>query len=225
MRKYLFLLLSLGTIAIQAQTPVEMGLLPEFTLGYQFNDQWKLNAQLESMQRGWRRTQEGLAGDYDYVRTDLTLVANYRIRPLVSAGAGYLLRFSDGALTHRTLQQIALVQRLPNGRIGHRWRTDQTYQTAATTRYRLRYRFSWETALRGQRVDDHEFYLITSWELVGSKQAGDYGLENRLTGGLGYNINNEQQLEFGLDHRWDRLFEDTSRHRIWWTIGYFIDLN
>lgn len=225
MRRYFLLLLSLGTLPLVGQTPVEMGWLPELTMSYSLNEQWKFSTQLESMQRGWRRTADGLSADYDYVRTDLTLVANYRFRPLASVGTGYLLRFSDGELIHRTLQQVALVERLPNGRIGHRWRTDQTYQAETTTRYRLRYRFSWETALRGQRVDDQEFYLIASWELLGSKQAREYDLENRLTGSLGYNISNKQQLELGLDHRWDRLLENTTRHRIWWTIGYFIDLN
>ncbi len=225
MRNYLLLLISLGTIALKAQTPVEMGFLPRLTLSYQLNEHWKVNAQLESMQREWLRDSEGLSADYDYVRTDLTFVADYKIQPHASAGAGYLLRFYNGGLVHRTLQHVAFVHPIPHGRLGHRLRTDQTYQTGSTTAYRLRYRFSWETALPTKREDDDQpFYLMASWELLGLKQARDYGLENRFSGGLGYNINNDQQLELGLDHRWDQLLESTHRHRIWWTIRYFIDL-
>src|SRR3546814_11063084 len=76
------------------------------------------------------------------------------------------LRLQDKSYIHRFIQQLSIAQNALGLRIGHRFRTDQTFEKESATRYRLRYRLSAEKALNGQNVDPGELYLVANNEYL-----------------------------------------------------------
>ncbi len=222
--RVLSILFLFACAGLHAQSPWQLGFLPEVTVSHKLSDGWKVTGQIESMQQGWRGTfgEEGEA-DYHYIRTDLTTVASYKWHPLWSLAGGFLYRFTEGVTVQRFLQQVAAVQRFERLRLGHRLRTDQTFRNEAPE-YRLRYRLSAEWPLQGSRVDAKEWYLISSVEQVGSWQAQSFDWEQRLVSSLGYYFDDSHKLEVGFDYRWDQFLNEAGRHRWWWTLSYFVNI-
>lgn len=209
---------------LQAQSPWQMGFLPEVTLSHRIGDNWKITGQIESMQQGWRGTfGDERVVDYQYIRTDFSAVISYRWRPLWSVAGGYMQRFTEGETVQRFLQQVAAVQRFERLRLGHRLRTDQTFSAEAPV-FRLRYRLSTEWPLQGSRVDPNEWYIISSIEQVGRWQAQTFDWEQRLISSLGYYFDAAHKLEFGFDYRWDHFLHNPGRHRWWWTLSFFVNI-
>lgn len=207
------------------QSVVSSGVLPEVNVSYRWSPNWRVTSQIESMQQVFRKDgAESFRSNYDYIRTDFTNVLSYKLSPEWTLASGYLLRFTQGELVHRWLQQISSAHQKSGLRIGHRLRTDQTFEKSETTEFRLRYRFSAEVPLKGLSVNDNEWYLIASTEMLGSLQRRDLGYEHRFVSSLGYYFNSSNKIEGGIDYRLDRFLEGTPRHRIWWTISYFLNL-
>lgn len=226
MGKFLCILTIGLSFSITVMGQSAAGWLPEITLTYKPSTDWKVTLQGESMQQVWRQAPRAdWDADYQYIRTDITGFAAYRLSPLYTVAAGYLFRITDGGIIHRSIQQLSGVQRLPNFRLGHRLRTDQTFVQDADTEFRLRYRLSAEFPLGGQRVDNQEWYIIGSYENLGKLEGGTVDWEKRLVGGLGYNFNPQHKIEFGFDYRLDRFIRGLPRHRTWGTISYFVNLN
>ncbi|OEK02906.1 hypothetical protein BFP97_15845 [Roseivirga sp. 4D4] len=224
MKRLLLIGLLLLPFGLNAQSVVSSGFLPEVNISHRWN-QWRITGQVESMQQVWRKENgSDLIGNYEYIRTDLTTALSYKLNPDWSLGAGYLLRFTDQQLVHRFLQQISSAIPLTGVRIGHRLRTDQTFFEEESTEYRFRYRFSSELPLKGLSINDNEWYLIVSAEMIASTQSSQWDYEQRFVSSLGYYFNSKNKVETGIDYRLDRFVNDIPRHRIWWTISYFLNL-
>jgi hypothetical protein len=225
MRGFIFFLGLTWAFSAQGQSIVSAGLLPEVNVSYRWLGKWRITGQVESMQQVWRKNEfSELQGDYKYIRTDFTSVISYKLNPDLTLAGGYLLRFSEGETIHRSIQQISSVYKKIGVRIGHRLRTDQTFEPKESFEFRLRYRFSAELPLNGLSINDREWYLIASTEFIGSVQKRDWDYEHRVVGSLGYNFNASNKIETGLDYRLNRFLNDAPRHRVWWTISYFLNL-
>lgn len=210
--------------ATQAQSRVTIGWLPEVSVSHRWADKWRLTGQLESMQRAWQTNDEGsLRGDYRYIRTDATLALSYRLDPSWSLAVGNMARFQGSDFVYRTLQQVSYSRR-GQLRLAHRFRTDQTFVSGQSTKYRFRYRFSIEVPLKGQSLNEGEWYLIASVEQIAQLQNGNWQWEQRQATGLGYYINSRNKVEVGFDYRLDDFVENNGRHRIWTTLNYFVNL-
>lgn len=225
MRKVRILLLLLSIpFVLQSQSRATVGWLPELSVSYNWAGQWRLTTQIESMQQVWHTDGDGsLRGDYRYIRTDATLALSYRLGPSWSVAVGNMARFQGNDFVYRTLQQISFSRR-GQLRIGHRFRTDQTFVSGQSTRYRFRYRFSIEVPLKGQSLNDGEWYLIASVEQIAQLQEARWEWEQRQATALGYYINRRNKLEVGFDYRLDDFVEANGRHRVWTMINYFINL-
>ncbi|GAB5522753.1 MAG: hypothetical protein Roseis2KO_06250 [Roseivirga sp.] len=209
---------------LQAQSRVTIGWLPEVSVSHRWAEQWRLTGQLESMQRGWETDGKGeLRGDYRYIRTDATLALSYRLGPSWSVAVGNMARLQGRDFVYRTLQQISYSRR-GQFRLAHRFRTDQTFVSNQATRYRFRYRFSIEVPLKGQSLNDGEWYLISSVEQIAQLQGAGWQWEQRQATALGYYINGKNKVEVGFDYRLDDFIETRGRHRIWTTLNYFVNL-
>lgn len=222
MRPLLLICFMLHFSGLQSQSELSLGYLPEVTLSRRWSEKWSGVLQVESMQElGHREERSVLKFAHRYLRTDLAGIITLKLNPLWSVAGSYLLRLSAGQPVHRIVQQMAAVQRQRGWRMGHRVRTDQSFSFREPPRYRLRYRFSVEIPLRGQTVNDKEWYFITSVEELLSVQARIAGWEQRLVVAVGYNVNSQYQLESGLDYRLDKIINDVGRHRLWWSISIF----
>jgi hypothetical protein len=220
-------LMCLSLCALSQENVVYTGIFPEAALTSSVSDRVQLTFKVESQHRGYdNRATEGERWEYFHYRTDLQGFVAPSLNPFwkVSGGYQYRLEGGDGANTHRSIQQIAYVQRLMRSRLGHRLRTDQTYHPGEATELRARYRLSLEIPLVGQSLDPGEFYLLLSGEVIYGYQGGDSEIENRLVGSLGHYFSKQAKLEVGPDYRTDRYLAPGFRTRLWLKVGGYFSL-
>ena len=208
----------------QAQSTFQLGVLPAINFNKKLKNDWSLNARIESrvlLQRGEinGEVDRGL----DYVLTDFSLIAAKKIGLNSRIAGGYLIRFEEGEIQHRFIQQYTIVQKLSGFRLAHRFVTDQTFSPLEAPVFRLRYRLTSEIPLNGESVDPGELYLRINNEYLNSVQGGEYDLEIRLVPLLGYEINNRFKVESGLDYRVNSFLVSKTRHSYWMTINFFVE--
>lgn len=185
---------------------------------------WGLNFKWESRQL-WRDgnligMQPGTTPRY--ILSDFSLLAAKKTTLSQSWAAGYLLRFPMGKPVHRTIQQLALINRRSSLRIAHRFVFDQTFSERDPVSFRLRYRISFEIPLSGNQVDRGEFYLKVNHELLNRFQGNSYEPEFRSVPVLGYPFSDKNKLEAGFDYRLDGFWEGQARHRLWVVLAWYV---
>jgi hypothetical protein len=226
--KWLLLGALLGpSLCALSQNVVYTGFFPEAALTGALSDRVQLTFKVESQHRSYdNRASEGERWEYFHYRTDLQGFVALSLNPFwkVSGGYQYRLEGGDGANTHRSIQQIAYVQRLRRSRLGHRLRTDQTFHPSEAVELRARYRLSVEIPLVGESLDPGEFYLLLSGEVIYGVQGGGSEIENRLVGSLGHYFSKRAKLEIGPDYRTDRYLSPGFRTRLWLKVGGYFSL-
>ena len=163
MRKLLLIFLLSLPAQLMAQGTVRMfGFFPEFQIGIKATEKLKIIGKIES-QHGMAEKFEGKDLDVGYFHnlTDFQGFLGTKVNPFIDIAAGYQYRVnSRGDNSHRTIQQISILQLPGNYKIGHRIRADQTYAPFEKNDYRLRYRISFELPIEGKSLDPGEFYRI-----------------------------------------------------------------
>ena len=187
---------------LYAQQQHRLGFHPTINLSYKVSNLWKVNTKIESRNVFLEGiSDEGTEWQFEYLRTDIEMVAAYKTGLHSSLGGGYMLRItSEGTFAHRAKQQYSLVRQFNTLRLGHRFATDQTFREEVPVEYRLRYRLSLEVPLNGHDIDPREFYLKANSELLLSS-FDELDVEVRGVGVLGYEINARNKLETGIDYR------------------------
>ncbi len=219
----LFISMLLASIISYGQTS-RTGLLPELIVSKKLNEQWQVTGQLESMNQLFQSTtNSGLRSDYDYVRTDFTVIGTYRLNPSIKLSGGLLNRFTQGEHVLRGLQQISITNRGSSLRLGHRIRTDQTYSDEATT-HRIRYRLSKELPLKGLTLNEKEWYLKSSLEHLTIIQSSEVNMEQRINLAFGKLIKEGQRLEMGWDYRTRTLVDWDDPFQLWFMVNYYISI-
>ncbi len=201
------------------------GLLPSLNLNKSLDPLYSLNVKAESRQGivAGVISGESLA-QYTYILTDLSLIASRRVGLGNQLAAGYLVRFRDGRVVHRIIQQYSLIKFYNSFRLGHRFAADQTFRSGRDIEIRLRYRATFELPLSGTAVDPREFYLKGNTEILQSIQGTLIDLEWRLMPYLGYVFSDDNKLEAGLDYRWGDLVAFGSSHQLWVSLSWYLKL-
>ncbi|HNR08258.1 MAG TPA: DUF2490 domain-containing protein [Saprospiraceae bacterium] len=208
-----------------AQSTYRIGGLPSLNLNLKLNNDWSLNTKLESRQQFRSGEWNGKAIDqYEYLLTDLSLIAAKKIGLNSRLAGGYLVRSGEGEWFHRFIQQFVVVQKLSGFRLAHRILSDQTFSKHEKPGFRFRYRISSEIPLNGESVDEGELYLKINNEYINSLQAMEYDLEIRLTPLLGYDITESFKIETGPDYRINSFINGNTRHSIWMMLNFFIEI-
>lgn len=201
------------------------GIFPELAISYRVSGKWKLTGKVES-QHGVLSYQKDVVSEtrYFHDRTDLQLFGEYRLSPFLSVSGGYQYRLEGegGTNNHRLIQQISIVRKKRAYRLGHRIRTDQTFEEGSAFQFRFRYRLSFEVPLQGTKLDPGEWYLLASGEPIIAIDDTPLEIENRLVLSFGRMINTRQKIETGFDYRIDRFIKDAGRSRWWWKTGWFV---
>lgn len=215
--------LSLLCIKVSAQSGYKGGAMFQLKPDFSFENDWKLNTKLESRQVLFEGlNKDPFQGVSRYERSDLEMVLSKKLSPLYSVGAGYLIRLEDGIVTHRFIQQFSIAQSLLGMRVGHRFRTDETFEGSESTKYRLRYRIGMEKPLNGQEVDPGEFYLEFNNEYLQSLQNKDYDLEVRVLAAVGFNFSDMNKLALGVDYRVEKIFSKSNKQLAWLNAAWYI---
>jgi hypothetical protein len=207
------------------QSTYQVGGLPSLNLNGRLTPAWSLHFKIESRQlfgKGGAAMEPRRA--YEYVLTDVSLLAARKAGLRGRFAGGYLIRREAGGTVHRFIQQYTFVQRLPRFRLAHRLACDQTISGEEKPAFRLRYRITAEIPLGGSAVDPGEFYLKVAHEYLGSRQSGESLLEARWVPVLGYDLSGAVKLESGLDYRKRPFPGMDSRSSYWWTVNLFLSL-
>lgn len=224
MKKVVFITLGLLVSALQtrAQPTYGAGILPQFNLTVKTNSAWSFAGKLESRQQFFSDAgREGFVSSYEYLITDVALLANYKYTATSTLAGGYLFRVEEGQPMHRVIQQLTVVDGWGAVRIAHRFSTDQTYEGNNNWEFRARYRFLSEFALSGRQVDTREWYMKLGNEHL-LKTDGMYGAwETRFLAIPGYVFNDNNKFEAGLDARLELENAQSIFNDFWVVIGYY----
>ena len=203
------------------------GFFPEMAISHSFTKTFSSTFKVESQHIQFDdRKEEGSRWQYAHYRTDLQGFIGYKHNPFWKFSIGYQYRVDGtGPDSHRAIQQVAYVHNSPRVRIGHRLRFDQTFSKGdEEPEYRVRYRLAVDIPLEGQTLDPHEFYFITSNEIIAATSGGDNEIENRLVGSLGYFFGKKAKVEGGLDWRIDKIIAPGLRNRLWLKFGAYLNI-
>ena len=211
--------------SLLAQSTYQIGLMPSLNLNYKFENDWALNSEIESRQALRSGDFNGSSvNEYNYILTDISMVAAKKTGENSRVGGGYLLRLREEKLFHRFIQQYTIVHKVASLRLSHRFSSDQTFAPKEKPEIRLRYRIASEIAFNGETVDADEFYFKFSNEYLNILEDSEYDLEIRVAPLIGYNFKNNDQLEMGLDYRVNSFIENNTRHNFWFTVNWLIEL-
>jgi hypothetical protein len=227
--KYKILLLGfvclINSHHIFGQNNAQYGLLTTLNVNHKFETGWALNSKLETRQIFKTIDRDGIINkDYQYVLTDISLIAAKKIGLNARITSGYLMRFREGEIFYRFIQQYTIVQRMNGFRLAHRFSSDQTFSKTDPLDFRLRYRITSEIPLSGQSVDTKEFYIKFNNEYVNSWQSKNYDLEIRLIPLLGYGLSPNNKIELGLDYRISSFLSNDTDHSFWMSLNWFLEL-
>jgi hypothetical protein len=219
--RLLILLLALPWAA-WGQARYQAGWLPAVNLHKKLPKGWAANFKSEF--RGeWRAGTLGepASSRQGYLLTDLSaqVARKVGVRGWALGGGGLMRLRRQGEPVWRSIQQASITQRLPRFSLGHRIVTDQTFATGRAAVWRLRYRAAAAFPLRGAETDAREAYFKLGNEYLGIKEGPSLELEIRLLPMLGYEINDRNKLEVGLDYRLQGL---GASHRFWLSANWFL---
>lgn len=109
--------------------------------------------------------------------------------------------FDDGTNELRLTQQFNSTKRPMVVRYGHRLRSEQRI-TQKSTVHRLRYRFSLDLPLQGEKLDVGETYMVANLEsLLSVTRSQKPSYDKRLTLNLGWLLQSETKFQFGVEYR------------------------
>jgi hypothetical protein len=210
---------------VYAQSTFQLGALPSLNFNKKMKNDWSLNSKIESRLIFQHGEINGDADkNFNYVLTDFSLIGAKHIGLNSRISGGYLMRFEEGDLYHRFIQQYVIVQKLSGFRLAHRFLSDQTFSASDEPEFRLRYRITSELPLNGESVDPGEFYLKINNEYINSLQERAYDLEIRLVPLLGFDITDRFKIETGADYRVNSFLTNNTRHSCWMTLNFFVEI-
>lgn len=186
---------------------------------------WKLNYKVESRVSALQGDfKSGSDFDTNYLLTDVSVVASKKTGLNNNLAGGYLLRFRNGSIDQRFIQQFTLVKRYNRFRLSHRFAADQTLKRELADTFRLRYRITSEIPLNGYSVDANEFYIKVNHEYLHAFESREYDLEVRLVPLLGYVFKDTNKIEWGVDYRINNFIHRNSKNSFWLTFNWFISI-
>lgn len=159
----------------------------------------------------------------EIINMNLEAALSYNSGPDINFATGFLYRFNDpfsGDATKelRSWQQITFINRLNKFRIRNRFRLEERWRESSGSGdyqfdIRLRYRISTDFPLSGERLDNREFYLNLSNEMLIMPTIDRplYFWDYRIYAGLGYQFNERQRLEPALEFRTRRIDDRGNR--------------
>lgn len=216
---------TLYSFKVVAQNSYQLGLIPSINYNNKVKNNWEFNYRAETRNVFLKGIYNNdFDAGYNYVLTDLSFIAAKKILLNNKISGGYLIRFREGNLIHRSIQQYTIVKKLTSYRLAHRFVTDQTFSNIESPEFRLRYRLTTEIPLNGQSADPKELYLKINNEYLNSVQNNEYDLEIRLVPLLGFYVSKKHKLEFGLDYRINSFINNYSKSNYWTTINWFIEM-
>lgn len=136
---------------------------------------------------------------------DMVHFSTVKVQNNQSIALGILYRFreafEDSENELRLTQQFNLTSKPYVVRFGHRIRSEQRI-TKSVTVHRFRYRFAVDFPLKGEKLDIGEPYFVGTLEnLLSVARNASPQYDTRLTGFVGWQMDQNLKLQFGLEYR------------------------
>ena len=216
-KELVFLVLVLFVVSVKGQTSFTSGWLPKVVVSVKTSSTTKWVNSIEAREIFY---EDEFAFSHSLV--DISSIFSIKSDVNKSFNVGYILRFKEDDIIHRTVQHFNLVQSFDALKLGHRFGFEQFFESGAKPQYRTRYRASLEKALSGDKVDVKEWYVKLSNEYLW--QFNEEDLEVRLSPYLGYQLSKKDKLEFGLDYRLGKLLDTPKKNSLWFRTTWYISL-
>jgi hypothetical protein len=211
--------------AAQSQSAYRIGAMPVINLSKGVGEQWSVNLKLESRQTFIRGEFGSEAKrEYRYNLTDISLDVSRKVALTNSVAAGYKARITADTYFHELRQQYTMVRRYGALRMGYRFAANQIFASDIKPEFILRYRMSFVIPMSGMSVDPGEFYLKLNNEYLSSLLGEVVDFEIRMVPLAGYDFNDNNKLEFGLDYRMSAIFETYLVHSFWVNVSWYYKL-
>lgn len=222
---FLFILFITISIISVAQN-YELGNISGFNFNKSLHNNWKLNLALESRQVFFDGIlNESLNQNYQYDRTELTILAARKTTLNQSLNFGYMIRFANNAYVHRFIQQYTILNKFEKFKLAHRVALNQTIKQNKPIELALRYRLGFEKPFSGLSVDPKEFYLKLNSEIIANFDKIEFSdAELRNLVGIGYALNNSNKIETGIDNRIQNLNLKQKSHELCIFITWYLSL-
>jgi hypothetical protein len=218
--RHLFLVIFLFSVLIVNAQSFTAGFLPDINLSYKVGEDYKIIHKIESRYPSFN--DEDNKFKINFERLDFQNFVERKVALFSKLAVGYQFRINNSESSeHRFIQQFSWTDNLFNYRIGHRFRTDQTYSQSFSPEFRFRYRAEFQLPLQGRELDQGEFYLSISDEALSSIQSSDWDFDNRVVVKLGLYKNDNNKVESGFDWRAEGFLFDTTEHQIWLALSWY----
>lgn len=218
--------IALGLFSVaHGQNTYQFGALPNFNLHHQFSSGWSIDYKLELRQRfahGFYQDENKL--NYSSVFTDNSIYLSHKIGNKVKLGVGYMARFHEGLLIHRSLQVMSFKQNLSKINLSHQLIMDQTFFQDDTPFYRWRYRLGLVVPLGKIKSHTSDWYFKFTNEYSFWIRLNKPAMEIRLIPMIGKQINTHNKLEWGMDYRAFGLVNGSTDHRYWLTVSWHVSI-
>lgn len=191
---------------------------------HQINADWAVHTEVQ-----WRRTRLGLGrqqllsrlGLVYSLAEEVTLSGGYTQLTTYPYGGYPTADLGEATPENRTYQDVSLVSKYGRLQLTHRFRLEQRWlgqldeinpKRVASWEYqnRARYQVAGEIPLQGPSIDDGEMYITFFDELfIGFGRNVDLNVfnQNRISGGLGYQIRDNWKLELNYLNQWTQHAE------------------
>lgn len=219
MKYYVLILLLAISLGLNSQS-FTTGFLPDLTLSYKANEVFKIVHKVESRYPSFDTDSETLKVNFERLDFQNFVERKVGLFSKISVGYQFRINYKDNN-EHRLIQQIAWSDFLRGYRLGHRFRTDQTFSLGSLPEFRFRYRLKVQLPLQGQELDKGEYYISLSDEVLWSYQSPNRDFENRVVAKIGLYINDKNKIETGLDWRADGFFINNVEHQLWFALSWY----
>lgn len=211
-------LLLLYSIVGQAQT-FGTGLYPVLSYSTDISEHFNYKAKVQNY---FSVTDDG-EWNVTHNKSDIQNFIGWKVTSQLKVAVGYQFRLAEkDKQNHRIIQEMSIKPKEDGSIFSHRIRTDQTLENGEDVAYRLRYRLSTDLPVEGDTIEQGEYFISFSEELLGGMQRSQESLENRFGLTIGKTLTNQHDIELGFSFRTEDVFTGNEAHKLWLLLGYYM---
>lgn len=212
---------------LNAQHYAKTGILSYYNISKTFKKNWKItfNNQTRFPIYNGEFASKTPANIYPEL-SDFGVFVTKKIHNNHALGGLALLRFDGYKKYYRYNVHYIFSHKIKKIELSYRVVFDQTFNKNKAPIYRTRYRVSLLVPLKGQKLDNKEFYFKMSNEYFTISQAKTFDFEFRVFPSIGYKHNKKVNMELGLDYRLNEFIQKgkQSSNVFWINTGISINL-
>ncbi len=203
--KLLLALCLIASFNLQGQSGSSLDLKwePKLSFTAKLSPRWTYNLQVMGLQ--FFENTDPLEESPNVERIDFRGYLSYRFLRGAKLTGGYMYRKTnplelESGFEHRLSAFYSFQSYAQAWRLAHRFITEMRFRPTINEG-RLRYRFSGDIPLQGEKLDVGELYFLSSDELVMSIGEDYLLVENRFAASLGWQISKTFKVELGGEFR------------------------